>query len=169
MSDLEPMWDAIYDEDCDRISQLIDDGLGIASKVEGDDWNYLHMALVSISPPPSPNVVQHLISVGVDVNARDRDHWTPLHFAARVKSHECITLLLDAGADPNVPNNEGVTPLHQLLLAPPMDTELVGLMLEHGADPFRKHVECCAMTYMQAVACDEKERVLEMFNRHRPQ
>lgn len=168
MPDLEPMWDAIYDEDCDRISKLIDDGLGIASKVEGDDWNYLHMALVSVSIPPSPKVVRHLISVGVDVNARDHDHWTPLHFAARVKSHECAKLLLYAGANPNVPNIEGVTPLHELLLALPMDIELVALMLEHGADPFQKHGECCAMTYMRAVACNEKERVIEMFNNHRP-
>lgn len=167
MADLEPMWDAIYDEDCDRISRLIRSGLGIDARVEGDNWNYLHLALVSVSIPPSPNVVRHLISLGVDVNAQDRQGWTPLNFAARVKNYECVKLLLDAGADPNVPNSEGVTPLHQSLLTTPTDVDLVRLMLDHGADPYSNHDGCCAATYMEAIACEEKERVLELFKRHR--
>ncbi len=168
MADLEQMWNEIYDEDCEGISRLIRDGLGIDSKVEGDDWNYLHMALVSVSLPPSPKVVKHLISLGVDVNARDRDDWTPLHFAARTNNYECVELLLDAGADANAPNREGVTPLHQALLTMPINLNLVSLLLDHGADPFQEHDGNCAMTYMEAVACEEKERVVEMFNRNRP-
>jgi hypothetical protein len=42
-------------------------------------------------------------------------------------------LLLESGADPNLPQNENMAPLASALLH--MDTELVRLLLDHGADP----------------------------------
>lgn len=42
-------------------------------------------------------------------------------------------LLLESGADPNLPQNKNMTPLASALLH--MDTELVRLLLDHGANP----------------------------------
>jgi ankyrin repeat protein len=49
---------------------------------------------------------------GTDVNARDKDEETPLHYAARRKTPEITAALLKAGTDVNAENKYGKTPLH---------------------------------------------------------
>ena len=110
---------------------------------DSDKWNLLHLALVPVSRPPKPEVVRHLIELAVDVNARDRRRWTPLHFAARTKNPALIKLLLEAGADVNATDDEGITPLHQGLLQYPVNLEMTEMLPAAGAktDMLRKYVE----------------------------
>ena len=54
-------------------------------------------------------VKQHL-AAGWDVNAKDKDGWTPLQHA--VFSKEVVELLIANGADVNVQDNDGWTLLH---------------------------------------------------------
>ena len=37
---------------------------------------------------------------------------TPVHIAAKYDRRECLTILLEHGADANIPNSFGQTPLH---------------------------------------------------------
>jgi uncharacterized protein len=78
----------------------------------------------------------------VDVNARDCRLWTPLHFAARTKNPAVVKLLIEAGADVNAKDNEGITPLHQGLLEYPVNLEMTEMLLAAGAKPdmLHKHV-----------------------------
>ena len=46
-----------------------------------------------------------------DVNGRQPDGATALHWAAHWADMETVTVLLAAGADPNAANDFGVTPL----------------------------------------------------------
>jgi len=46
---------------------------------------------------------------------------------------EVERLVVDCGVDPNIQNNDGITPLH--LAAGNGRLEVVKLLLEHGADP----------------------------------
>ena len=55
-------------------------------------------------------VKQHL-DAGVDVNAKNENRGTPLHYAAREGHKEITDLLLANGADVNAKNDEGGTPL----------------------------------------------------------
>ena len=110
---IDEMFDAIYDGDCNRIDALVSAGLGVDARAEGDEWNFLHMALVSVTIHPDPDVVRHLIELGVEVNAPDRSLWTPLHYAVRTKNCTVVKLLIDAGADVDAVNDEGISPLHQ--------------------------------------------------------
>ena len=130
---LDEMWDAIHDGDCKKIDALVR-RLGVDTRVEGDDWNFLHMALDTITIPPNPDVIRHLIALGVDVNARDIDMWTPLHFAARTQNSRVVKLLIDAGAEIDAVDNEGITPLHQCLLERPCNLEVAEMLLAAGAD-----------------------------------
>ena len=51
------------------------------------------------------------IEAGADVNARNRIDETALHHAAAFNSSRMVTLLLDSGADANVKDYAGQTPL----------------------------------------------------------
>ena len=56
-------------------------------------------------------VKQHL-AAGTDVNAKNRDKWTPLHTAASTGRKEIAELLIAKGADVSAKNKYGYTPLH---------------------------------------------------------
>ncbi|KAJ2925125.1 hypothetical protein H1R20_g11951, partial [Candolleomyces eurysporus] len=54
-------------------------------------------------------LVHFLIEHGTDIDARDRNGYTALHFAGLVQSAECAKLLLEAGADREIVNSLGKT------------------------------------------------------------
>ena len=56
-----------------------------------------------------------LIGHGANVNARQQDHWTPIHLSARNGHLGILKLLLERGADLQALNDEGETP-YQLSL-----------------------------------------------------
>jgi ankyrin repeat protein len=143
MSQVDPLYRAIIDGDCERIDTLLAGRDVNLRTEEGDKWNLLHLALVSVSRPPKPEVVRYLIELGVDVNARDRRRWTPLHFAARIKSPAVVKMLIEAGADVNAKDDEGITPLHRGLLEHPVNVEMTEMLLAAGAKPdmLRKYVD----------------------------
>ena len=59
-----------------------------------------------------PEATQFLLSHGADPNARENgDNVTPLHLAAAHGLLESVRILLDAGADPSIPDGDGVTAL----------------------------------------------------------
>ncbi|KAE8444282.1 hypothetical protein EG329_000689 [Mollisiaceae sp. DMI_Dod_QoI] len=59
--------------------------------------------------------MKYLIDRGVDVNTvgtmAGTQGGTPLHYAAKLKSKEKLTLLLEAGADKNIKSSSGRTPV----------------------------------------------------------
>ena len=114
-------------------------------------------------------VVQKLIEYGADVDARDRNGWTPLGWASgghHFKDGSVHRLLLAHGADVNARAVDGFTPLHRASEygAP----EVVRLLLEHGADVEAISVD--GRTALQVVGafllvddqgqCDEIRRLL---------
>jgi uncharacterized protein len=98
------------------------------------------------------SVARELIAKGADVNARSavnkwerqstaepREKWLPLggltalEFAARDGCVDCIPVLVDAKADINAADQDGITPLLSALINGHYD--VAGLLLEKGADP----------------------------------
>ena len=61
----------------------------------------------------APEIIKYLVSLGLDVNARNDPGNTPLHLAARDdESVKVLESLVAAGADVNAKNNKGETPIH---------------------------------------------------------
>jgi len=133
--------------------------------------------LVQASASGIPAVVQEILKYKPDVNSHGRDGTTALIACLQayhskkeekdVNLKEVVRMLVDAGADPNIADNKGMTPLianawdleiAQMLVAhganvnarasdgftPLLNAgtlELTRYLLEHGADPFAKNAQ----------------------------
>ena len=96
-----------------------------------EKWNYLHRILCYSKP--KKELVQFYIDNGVDVKAQDMYGMTPLHYAMREKNIEGAIALLNAGADPNIPDRDNAIAL-AYICGMPEEIELLKLMLEKGGD-----------------------------------
>jgi len=76
--------------------------------------------------------IRALLDRHANVNAREADGTTPLHWAVRGDDPESVQLLLRAGADVNVANRYGVTPL--MLAATNGSAGVADALLRGGAD-----------------------------------
>ena len=81
----------------------------------------------------SPKIVQVLLNVGADANARDKQDMTVLMRAVMKKSSkEMVIMLLDDGADANARDKQGMTAL--MFAVENNSPEVVQVLLDAGAD-----------------------------------
>ena len=82
----------------------------------------------------SMRVVKFLVEHGCDVNARDAQQWTPLHYAAAFDegpADDLVNFLLSHGADATLEDEDGDTPLQDA--ESEGHAEIVELIMEHKA------------------------------------
>ncbi|MBR4985307.1 MAG: ankyrin repeat domain-containing protein [Proteobacteria bacterium] len=81
--------------------------------------------------PPSIEKIKSLIEAGADINAKDDNGKTPLHWCVSLRSSndDIAKLLIGAGADVNAKDNKGRTPLHWCRKA-----DIVKVLIGVGAD-----------------------------------
>ena len=83
--------------------------------------------------------VELILAVDPDVNAKEKEaQSTALHAAARVGSTAVCKLLLDKGADVDLPNDTKQTALHLAVINGHVET--AKLLLDYGANPMKKAV-----------------------------
>jgi ankyrin repeat protein len=91
-------------------------------------------ALMVAMPNGVPRMVDWLLTNGAKANAvRKSDGVTALHLAAKERNDLLATRLIEAGAEVNLADNNGISPLHQAL-ASAANLKLVELLLQAGAD-----------------------------------
>lgn len=78
-------------------------------------------------------VAKVLIDAGADVNSRNRDYWTPLHWAARRQDFATMRQLVTKGVAVNPRDGSVQTPL--MWAATYGNTNVAQWLLAHGADP----------------------------------
>lgn len=89
--------------------------------------------IIEASRAQDAEAVRALIAEGADVNVRQADGATALHWAAYRDDHAIAELLIDAGADVNEANELGATPLW--LAADNGSARMVERLLDAGAGP----------------------------------
>jgi dipeptidyl aminopeptidase/acylaminoacyl peptidase len=77
-------------------------------------------------------IVKSLIGQGVDLNMKDTQNRTPLHYAAKEGHNKIVELLLDSGADVNAGANDGQTAAEMALWA--NHNEILELLIIRGAN-----------------------------------
>ncbi|KAG2489256.1 hypothetical protein HYH03_012276 [Edaphochlamys debaryana] len=109
------------------------------------------------------------------VNARDRDDWTPLHYAAWMGAQGSAYRLLEAGAEVGAKDKDGLTPLH--LACATGDGGMVSLLLameglgsSRGA-PLASPMLLCNLGWAPAhlAACSGSAAALRALHRARPE
>ncbi|KFV61106.1 Ankyrin repeat and protein kinase domain-containing protein 1, partial [Dryobates pubescens] len=99
-------------------------------RLQGDGLTSLHLQVMQ----GTVEKVKFLLGCKADVNRRALCGYTPLVLAVQRRSPELCSALLERGADPNVADDEGWTPLH--FAAQSGDDRL--LLASQGADLERK-------------------------------
>ena len=98
----------------------------VAYPASCENWNTVSFTRIASAPEAAACVAE-----GRDVNARDGLGNTPLHYAIESNALRLAELLLASGADPDIANHQGASPLH---LAAVYNTVRVQLLLDAGAD-----------------------------------
>jgi ankyrin repeat protein len=149
------------------LHEALEQKIDIRTAENADRWNLLHRALVSVMQMPNPQIIRRIIEAGVDVNARDRNGYTPLHFAARSKATLAIAVLLDANAEIDPVDDKGLTPLRHTLLKKPYSREATELLLERGANKLARPPDGASVEeYVKIIAHGADAWLLELFARH---
>ena len=92
--------------------------------------------IVGQGPRNLDRLVEIFLEKGWDINGRQkhpRGVWAPLHWLAQRGLTNGISCLLEHGADPNVTDDKGRTPMH-IIAQKGVGKNQVRLLIEHGAD-----------------------------------
>ncbi len=88
-------------------------------------------------PIAALNLLQRFSTI--NVNIRNCNNKTPLHFVVAANHIELITTLLERGADPNAQNDAGDTPLHEAVRN--RNSWIISLLLSAGASLESKNIK----------------------------
>ena len=111
---------------------IVDLLIDLGYEINLRDW----YVLVGQGPNRFDALVKRFLAKGRDINALQkhrRGMWTPLHWLAQRGLTNGIACLLANGADPNVTDDKGQTPLH-FIAQKGVGKNQVQLLVEHGAD-----------------------------------
>ena len=111
---------------------IVDLLIDLGYEINLRDW----YVLVGQGPKRFDALVKGFLAKGWDINARQKHRrgvWTPLHWVSQRGLTNGVACLLANGADPNVTDDKGQTPLH-FIAQKGVGKNQAALLIEHGAD-----------------------------------
>lgn len=130
------LWEAVKKGDTAKVNSI----LSMKPELVNISNDFIHLAIWHCHEESRKDVVDILISMGADVNARDKGGGTPLHAAAGLGEKDIIEILLANGADIHARNEFGSTPLHNAALNG-RHNGAIQLLLDNGADINAKSID----------------------------
>jgi ankyrin repeat protein len=115
--------------DLARVKELLAENGGAGNSYSPD--GFAPVALAAFFG--HPDIVELLANAGVDVNAQARNPMkvAAIHAAVAARDERSVEILLLHGADPNLPQQNDVTPLQAAQTNG--DERIISLLKEHGA------------------------------------
>ena len=115
-----------------------------------------------------PDVARRLLELGANVNEKDKDDATPLHLASHYKRLEIVQVLLDHGANIDIVNGQGKTPLQIAIVgndhAHGNSVCVARLLLAHGAEAYAR--DKYPMSTSDFACCFKKEKIANVLLGH---
>ncbi|MEW6359671.1 MAG: ankyrin repeat domain-containing protein [Planctomycetota bacterium] len=108
---------------------LLEKGADIDARNK-NGWTPLHLAVRHVHKDD----IEFFLSRGAKPTTHDLMGRTPLHDAVRMGRRDIVALLVREGAHVNARARDGTTPLFEMLTSRRCDMEMLGFLVEHGAD-----------------------------------
>ena len=115
--------------DIDRVRRLVSSDGDVVNEFSSDGFAPVALAAYF----GRPDIVEALIAAGAEVNAQSRNPMkvAAIHAAVASKDARSVEILLRNGADPNLPQQDGITPLQAARMS--KDEPIIRMLTEAGA------------------------------------
>jgi ankyrin repeat protein len=158
------IWEAAAWNSAYRIGQLVESDRTLLNRADGTGLTPLHHAAIN----DSRDAAKCLAAMGANMNARSLDDWqtdggTPLHAAVIFGHARMVELLLDLGAQHNVPDNLVRYPLHWTAVLDRI--EIARILLLRGAFAFLK--DTCQNNALHLAAAQGNSEIVVLLLRYR--
>jgi cytohesin len=102
---------ASFKAQTEKLERLIAHGADVNRSAANDGRTALHVAAGwGYKGERSLTTIRMLLASGADINARDKQQQTPLHWAAQVGNRDAAELLVHNGADRTIRDSDGKAP-----------------------------------------------------------
>ena len=132
-SNVNTILNRIRGKQFDDAVALIQNGVNLTARIGSNYSTILHVAVADSETPEA--VIKALADSRVLLNMQDGTMNTPLHIAVETSSPEILQYLIQRGANVDVKNIHGETPLLKLLRSDRFSAQNVDCLLLNGADP----------------------------------
>jgi len=99
----------------------------------------LHYVAIDFPEPDHEEKILELVKAGLNPNDQDKNGWTPLHFAAQENSISAVRALIKCGANAELKDVFGNTPLFRAVFSSTGNGEIINCLIEAGANPDSKN------------------------------
>ena len=157
-SGITPLLASIVENNWEVAKLLIETGADVNLGIETGN-RYTPLLLITSQKKPSLDIFNMLIKAGADINAIDKDSWTPLHYAVKNNHIEIVNLLIEAGADVNIASYTGdkLTPLLLLSSLTEPNMEILKMLIIAGA----------SVDYSSKIVLELKDKIIDSMKKNK--